>query len=435
MNRIKKHKIAIVVIILLFLAKFLGFIKNVFMAKYYGITFISDAYQMAVSIPMIVLGIVLYSYQAFTKGYFISENNNRTRQYVSTFINFILLLLLIISIILLLFSKEITNLFAPGFNEKQLIYTLKFLKPIIIGTFFLAIANVLSEYLRCKNSFVIAQFAYLIINIIEIFTILVAYKFNYMWLSYGYLIANLTYFIILVFVCKIKKIKYSIIIFEKKEIKIFIKILIPIFISSIITDVNSLVDKIFASKFETGIVSTLSYATNIKTVFLIIAAGYLTVLFPKMSKKFVEKKYFEFNQSIKEGLMIILLIYVPLTFATIILSKNIVSLVYFRGAFDIDALNRTSTCLIMYVVGIAGISIRDLYIKSLYCMEKGNAVIIISVVSVIFNIFLNYLLSSILGYIGLPLATSLSVWIILPLLIIIYNKNIKHYLNIDKNGG
>lgn len=432
-KKIKSHKIEAAVIILLFAAKFFGFIKNIFMAKYYGTTVISDSYQMATSIPMITLGIILYSYQAFTKGYFISEKNSRTKQYVSTFINFILLLLFVVSIFLFLFPKEITNLFAPGFNDEQLSYTLDFLKPIIIGTIFLAISNILSEYLRCKNSFILAQFTYLIINIIEIATIFVAYLFDYMWLAYGYLIANFSYFVILIIVCKLKKIEYSMVVFKKKEMKIFIKILIPIFVSSIITDVNSMIDKIFASKFETGIVSTLSYSTNIKTVFLIIAAGYLTVLFPKISKKFVEKKYMEFNKTIKESLIIILLLYVPLTIITIILSNNIVKLVYFRGVFDIEALSKTTICLIMYLIGITGISIRDLYIKSLYCMEKGRVVIVVSLISVFFNVILNYILSNKFGYIGLPLATSLSVWIILPILIFAYKKSIKKYINITEN--
>ena len=162
---------------------------------------------------------------------------------------------------------------------------------------------------------------------------------------------------------------------------------------------------------------------------MIIAAGYLTVLFPKISKKIVEKKYNEFNKNIKEGLVIILLIYIPITIFIIAFSNIIVRLVYYRGAFDSTALQRTSECLIMYTIGIAGISIRDLYIKALYCLERGREVILVSVVSVGFNIILNIILSSQIGYIGLPLATSLSVWLILPLLIYIYHKNVKKYLN------
>ena len=427
-NIIKKHKVAILVIILLFAAKFLGFIKNVFMAQYYGTTIISDAYQMATSIPMVVLGIILYSYQAFTKGYFISEKNHRTKQYISTFINFILIILFLVSIILFLFPRQITSLFAPGFNEEQINYTLAFLKPIILGTIFLSISNILAEYLRCKNSFVIAQLSYLIINIIEIISIFIAYSVNYMWLSYGFFIANFIYFLVLLIICKRKNIKYSVTVLEKKELQTFIKILIPIFISSIISDINLMVDKIFASKFGVGIVSTLSYSTNIKTVLLIIAAGYLTVLFPKISKKFVEKKHIDFNKNINDSLIIILLIYIPLTLITILFSKNIVRIVYYRGVFDMESLIKTSKCLVMYIIGIAGISIRDLYIKALYCMEKGKMVVIVSALSVIFNIAFNILLSNKIGYIGLPLATSLSVWIILPFLILIYKKNIKRYL-------
>lgn len=428
LRQLKKHKAELLVVLLLFVAKFLGFVKNIFMAKYYGASAISDAYQMATSIPMIVLGLILHSYQAFTKGYFISEKENRTKQYVSTFINFILILLFAISILLSIFPKEISSVFAPGFNEEQMSYTLEFLKPIILGTIFLGVSNILSEYLRCRNSFVVAHFAYLIINIIEILTIFVAFFVDYRWLSYGYLLANFSYFIILIVICKRKRIRYSLTVFEKKELKIFIQILIPIFISSVITDVNSMVDKMFASSFDTGIVSTLSYSTNIKSVLLIIAAGYLTVLFPKISKKFVEKEYVDFNKKIKEGLVIILSIYLPLTLFTIFFSQNIVEIVYYRGAFDADALNKTVSCLIMYTVGITGICIRDLYIKALYCMEKGRSIVVISIISVVLNIVLNYVLSNNIGYIGLPLATSLSVWIMLPFLITIYLKNIKYYL-------
>lgn len=421
---LNNYKITVLVIILLFAAKFLGFIKNIFLARFYGTNVISDAYQMAISIPMIVIGIVLYSYQAFTKGYYESEKNGRSSEYTCSFLNFILLILLFISIILLVFSNNIINLFAPGFNSEQLYYTSKLISPITIGTIFLAIANILAEYLRCKNSYVLSQISYLVINIIEIFTIFVAFYFDYRWLSYGYLVANFVYFIILLVLCIKKNFTYHLLIC-KSDIKIFSKILIPVFISSIVTDVNSMIDKMFASNSGTGIVSTLSYSTNIKTVSLILAAGFLTVLFPKISKKCVEGQYEVFNHMIYKGLLTIIMIYIPISLLSIFFSKYIVKLVYFRGAFDFDALIKTSNCLKMYIIGITGISIRDLYIKALYCLEKGNLVIIISVLSVMANVLLNALLFERLGYIGLPLATSLSVWIVIPILIFFYKSNIR----------
>ena len=91
LKKINTYKTTIFVISLLFIAKFLGFIKNIFLAKYYGTTIIADSYQMAISITTIVVGIVLYSYQAFTKGYYISEKKNETNEYTSTFLNFILM--------------------------------------------------------------------------------------------------------------------------------------------------------------------------------------------------------------------------------------------------------------------------------------------------------------------------------------------------------
>lgn len=422
-NNFFKSRTAIIVICLLFLAKFLGFIKNIFMAKYYGTSIISDAYQMAVSIPVIVTGVVLYSYQAFTKGFFESEKTNRSNEYALSFINFILCILLVIVFLLVAFSNQIIGVFAPGFNSLQINYTKELLFPIIIGTFFLALANILSEFLRCKKSYISSQVSYLIINIVEISTIFIAFYNGYKWLSYGYLIANFLYFLILVVLSYVKGLRYKLIL-NKIDVKIFIKILLPIFFSSIITDANSMVDKIFASNFGEGIVSTFSYSTNVKTVFLIIAAGILTVLYPTISKLIVEKKYKDFDNKIKKGFKIMVLIYIPLTILTIIFSKYIIKFVYFRGAFDSEALIKTSNCMIMYMIGLLGICLRDLYIKALYCLEKGKFVTFISFISVLLNIILNIILSNKFGYIGLPLATSLSVWFIVPILLLYYKKNI-----------
>lgn len=423
-QELKKKRTVIIVIILLFMAKFLGFVKNIFMAKYYGTSVLSDAYQMAISIPIIVCGIILYSYQAFTKGFFVAEKEKKANEYTSSFINFIVLILFVITLLLLAFSDEVIYIFAPGFNDSQIYYTKTLLAPIIIGTFFLAIANILTEFLRCKKSYVLSQLSYLIINIVEILTIFAAFYLNYRWLAYGYFIANFLYFLIILFLSFKKGLKYSLIL-RKKDVCIFIKILFPVFLSSVITDANSMVDKIFASNFGEGIVSTLSYSTNIKTVLLIIAAGFLTVLYPNISKLAAEDKYANFDKKISKSLIFMLLIYVPLTIITIAISKQLVKIVYFRGAFDSEALIKTSKCLIMYTIGILGISLRDLYIKSLYCLEKGNFVIFMSFISVLLNIALNYILSNILGYIGLPLATSLSVWLIIPILIIYYKREIK----------
>lgn len=430
-NYIKKNKVTIKVIILLFIAKFLGFIKNIFLAKFYGTTIISDSYQMALSIAMIIIGIVLYSYQAFTKGFFISSKENRESQYTSSFINFISIILLLLVCIVILNPNLIIHLFAPGFNELQVSYTRELMLPIIIGTCFLVISNILSEYLRCKESYIIPQLCYLVINIIEILTIYLAFYANYKWLAYGYFIANLTYLIILLIIAFKNNLKYYFNIY-KKDVSNFYIILMPVFVSSIITDLNSMIDKIFASKSEIGIISTLSYSTNIKTVTLIIAAGILTVLFPKISKKYVEKDYQGFNKTIFKTLKIIVCIYIPLTIFVIVFANIIVKIVYFRGAFDIDSLNSTTKCLQMYIIGITGISIRDLFIKALYCMEKGKIIILISAISVFLNVVLNYILYSKLGYIGLPLATSISVWIIIPILIIYYLKIIK--VTIKKNS-
>lgn len=424
----KTHSTTLLVVFLLFGAKFLGFVKNIFLAISYGTSIISDAYQMAIAIPSILLGVVLYSNQAFTKGYFEAEKrgDGKEIQYVNTFINFIIILLILITGLILICEDKLIRIFAPGFNESTVICTQYLLKPIVFGVAFLGIATVFSEYLRCRNSFVFAQCAYLVINIVEIVTLLFSIYFGYLWLAYGFLIANGMYLLVVVIVCVNKGYRYKFII-NRDDVKLFIPIFFPVFISCMITEINQMVDKMFASLFETGVMSSLGYAMNIRTVALIIAAGYISVIYPKLAKAYADEKFESFKYIVSKSILMFTVLYLILTVGIIIFSDWIIRIVYYRGAFNIEALKMTSQSLIMYAIGLMGIAIRDILIKALYCMEKGKAVIIFSAISVVINIILNYILSEKIGYVGLPLATSLSVIIVLPFLFLFYKSNIcKH---------
>lgn len=426
LKKLYEHKVAVIVIILLFLAKFLGFVKNMFMAKYYGTSVVSDAYQMAVSIPNIILGITLFSYQAFAKGYFLSAKEDRTNKYVNSFINFILIIEMILFFAIMLFGHDFIKILAPGFNTEQFMYTKKLMIPIVIGTLFLGIANIFAEYLRCKDVYVLPQIAFLTINIIEILAIFLAFYKNVNWLSYGFLIANFIYCIILMIIAIKKKFRYKL-YFSFEDIKKIKNILLPVFFSSIVYDISVMVDKIFASNYDVGTVSILNYAANMQSVFLIIAAGFITVIYPKLAKNVADHEYDVFSNKISNSRKILIIIHVPIIIFLIFFSKDITKMVYYRGAFEIEALIGTSKAFILYSLGIIAIAIRDLYIKSLYFLNKGKTVILISLLSVLLNIIFNFILSKVMGYTGLALATSLSNWIILPILIYIYNKTIKKY--------
>lgn len=427
---VRNNKSTVFVIILLFANKFLGFIKNVIMAKYYGTNPISDAYHMATSISTITIGITLYSYQAFTKGFFISQKKNEENEYASSFVNFVLIMSLILLIIILFFSKSIVGLFAPGFDEVQSSYTESLLVPILFGTTITIIINILSEYLRCKKTFVIPQFFPLLLNIVEIAAIYLAVRYNYMWLAYGFLIANAICLVALVILSTRRGFRYKFSL-SKRHVNIFKKVFIPVLISSLIVDVNFMVDKMFASSFETGTVSMLSYAINIRSVLLIIAAGILTVLFPKISKISSDNQIEKLQIKIKRILKIILLIYIPLTIIMLIAARPLVGIVYSRGEFGEESVIRTSLYLSMYIIGIAGISVRDLYIKALYCLEKGKYVTFISIASVLINVILNFVLSNIMGPSGLALATSLSAIIATVPLYFYYLRTVHSLSNIN----
>lgn len=434
LRQLKKHRITVSVVVLLFIAKFLGFIKNIVLANYYGTGDVADAYQMAISIPTVTIGVLLFSYQAFTKGFYVSQRSNEENRYTSSFINFVFLVAVFIALFIIIFKDQLVSFFAPGFGPERINYVSSFLLPISIGVIAQVIANILSEYLRAKKSFISSQFSYLIINIVEILTIFLAFYVDVQWLASGYLIANLLYLLILMILCRRNGYKHYWII-NNRHAKLFGKIFVPVLLSSLVVEINAMVDKIFASNFETGIVSTISYSVNIRTVLLIVAGGGLTVLFPLISRKSVEKRIDDFRMNIKKAAKYMTLLYIPVTIIVIFFAEKIVSFVYFRGEFNVNSLMATANCLRMYAIGMWGICIRDLLIKALYCFEKGREITAISCFSVVVNIILNCVLSAAIGYAGLPLATSISATLSIIPLYYCYKKSLNSTLLDIKGDG
>lgn len=424
-------KNALIVVSLMVFAKFLGFVKNIFLARFFGTEIIADSYQMAIAIPTILLGAVLYSQQAFTPGYFkTSDNSIEKRNYINTFINFISIISVVICLLILILGKHLIPLFAPGFDSAAIEYTYSFLTPIVIGTAFLGLANIFSEYLRCNESFITPQILYLVINIVEIFTLFFAAYFNILWLSYGYLLANFLYFFLVIVFSYKKGFKYKLCL-NKNSIQLFIKILIPVLISCMLVDINSMVDKMFASFYNNGVISALGYAINIRSVCLIAASGYITVLYPKLAKLYTNEQYNDFNVLIKKSLIIGSIVYVPASILLFFLSRFVTMIVYFRGSFNEESLDLTSLCVAMYALGMASITIRDIFIKALYCMKCGKMIIITSLINVVLNVGLNFLLTKFLGYSGIPLATSISATCMIPILFIFYKKKLNS-MNVNK---
>ena len=104
----------------------------------------------------------------------------------------------------------------------------------------------------------------------------------------------------------------------------------------------------------------------------------------------------------------ILILILPMMIVMIMLSKEIITLLFFRGEFSREAVNISSTALVFYSLGLIFYIIRDILNYAFYSMDLKKIPIKIGIYSVIINIILNIILTPLIGIGGISLATSIA---------------------------
>ena len=214
----------------------------------------------------------------------------------------------------------------------------------------------LSGVLNTNNKFAAAAAAPIALNIVLIFSLLLAFNLELniaKSLSVGVTLSGIIQFFILIFVTKkfyFPSLKIS---FEfKKNIKNFFQKLLPSIFSAGITQINILVGTIIAS-FQTGAVSYLYYADRIYQINLAIAGIAVgTVVLPNLSKKIKENNKNSINILQNKSLELSLALSLPAAFGLFIASKEIVSSLFGYGSFTQDDVGNTSLALMYFALGV-----------------------------------------------------------------------------------
>lgn len=209
---------------LLITSKIFGFIRDITLSYYFGTSHITDVFLMSIAIPTIIFNFIgLGLSSAFIPIYDeIKEKlgTSKSNEFSSNIISMMIIVSTIFYLIILIFTKNILQIFAPGFNGeimKNAVYSTRITGIIL---YFLSLINILTGILQVNKKFYFVAFCSIPFNIIYIIGIYFAYRFNNKYLIFTVVIAAAVQFLVLVI--PIIKMKYSyqlILNFRDKYIK------------------------------------------------------------------------------------------------------------------------------------------------------------------------------------------------------------------------
>ena len=416
MEKNKVVKSASIVIIITVLSKLVGFLRDTLIARSFGTTFQTDAYNMAITVPNIMFGIFGLAITTTFIPILNETYRNKGKEDMFNFANNIMNILFSLSILLCafgwLFAPTLVRLIAPKFTGETYDLTVALTRISVINVLFMSMNSGYIALLQTLEDFTAPALVGFMLNLPIIGYILMGNPS-----IKGLMIATVTggaLQVVIQLPWLIKhKYRYKFFIdFKDKRIKKMLALILPIVIGASVNQINALVDKTIGSGLPEGSISALNFAAKVNAlVYSIFGAAIVTVMYPTFASEANGGNIKKFKMYISKSINNINLIMIPATVGIIVLSTPVVKFVFERGAFDESSVKMTATALTFYSLGVIFYGMRDILNRAFYSLQDTKTPMINGVIGMSINIVLNLVLVQFMGIGGLALSTSISAFV------------------------
>ena len=401
------------------ISRLLGYVRDVLIAVFLGAGPLADAFFVAFRIPSTFRR--LFSEGTFNAAFVPSyssllNNKKKSEDFANDIFNLLIIGLFFLVLVIEILMPLFVYLIAPGFNgdhqKMELVITLtRITFPFLM---FISLASFFSAILNSHNKFAIASAAPIILNIFLICVLLFGKILNdqlVYYLSYAVTASGILQFTFLYFFVKkyfSPKLKWNIKINQK--VKIFFKKLLPSIFSSGVTQINILVGTIIAS-FQTSAVSYLYYADRVYQINLAIAGIAIgIVVLPQLSKHVQKHNKKKINLIQNKALELSLFLSIPAAMALLIASEEIISSLFGYGSFDEASVKNSAKALFYFAIGLPAFALIKVFSTFFFARNNTKLPFYISLTSVILNVFISIIFFKEVGFIIIPIATTISSW-------------------------
>ncbi|MAZ80520.1 MAG: murein biosynthesis integral membrane protein MurJ [Rickettsiales bacterium] len=415
------------------ISRIFGFIRDILIAKFIGVSIYSDVFFAAFRLPNFFRRI--FAEGAFNSAFipiFVDKKNQNIKQgkiFASNIFSLLFYILLILVIMMQIFMPFLMQILFPGFFDSSIKAELliSMSRITIFYLIFISLVSLMSAILNSANKFSVPAAAPIILNVTLIFAViyLVKYMPTYVHaLSWGVFIAGLLQLIFLfIFTKRAGYLLYPKIPNFNNDIKRFFKKLAPAIIGGNVMQINLLIDSIFAS-LTLNAISYLYYADRVNQLPLaLIGIAIGVALLPRLSSLISNNKHQEAlklqNIAIKFGILLSF----PAAIGLILLSSDIIKILFERGDFSALDTKNVAQALSLFALALPAYIMVKILEPSFFARHNTKTPMKIALICMILNIILNILFYNLgYGYRGIILASIFASYLHLILLLYCLNK-------------
>jgi len=400
-------------------SRILGFIRDIIIARLFGIYVYAQAFVIAFRIPNLFRDLVGEGASNAAIVPVLSEYNlKRSKEefweLANLLLNLLLVILSVITILGIIFSPLIVRLIAPGFiaSPDKLQATINLNRIIFPYILLIGLAAYAMAVLNSLKNFTVSAFAPCLLNISIIICALLLGE-GTKGLATGVLLGGILQLAVQVPVLYKKGFRPKLTLSFKHPGLLEIKrLMLPRLASSSIYQLNNFVDSIFGSLAAVvgdGGVAVLYFAYRlIQFPIGIFSNAIAQAILPTFSTQVLEGSHENLQNTLSWGLRAVFFVMVPITALFMVLAKPLVFTFFGGGRFDSNSGFLTSNALFFYSIGLSAYGGTKILQCCFFALKDTVTPTKVAGLALVMNIILNALLMFPLKIGGLALATSIS---------------------------
>ncbi|MBL7151503.1 MAG: murein biosynthesis integral membrane protein MurJ [Candidatus Omnitrophica bacterium] len=399
-------------------SRLLGFLRDIVIARLFGVYMYAEAFVVAFRIPNLLRDFVGEgaSNAAFVpvfSEYKLQHTKEEFWELANVVLNLLLVILMVITVLGIISAPLIVRVIAPGFtaSAEKLAITIRLTRIIFPYILLISLVAYCTGILNSLRHFAVPAFSPCLLNIsIIIFTLI--FRQGTKGLALGVLIGGLLQLAVQIPVLYKKgfrlKLPRS---YRQPAAKAIGRLMLPRLFSSCIYQLNNLVDSIFGSLawiVGEGGVAILYFSYRVILFPLGIFSNALSqAMLPTLSTHALLDRD-KLRQALSWSLRATFFVILPASAALIVLADPIVSALFGGGKFDLYSVHFTARALLFYSIGLSAYGANRMLQSCFFALKDTRTPAKVAFLALILNVIFNSILIFPLKVSGVALATSIS---------------------------
>lgn len=395
------------------LSRILGLVRDMMLMSVFGAGGMMDAFLVAFKIPNFLRR--LFAEGAFSQAFVpvLSEYQHRpladTRLLISQIAGVLLLILSALTAVVIALAPFVISLFAVGFIHEPAKFAtaVQLLRITFPYLLFISMTAFASSILQSVHRFAMPAFAPVLLNVSMIIgAVWVSPLFAKPIMALGYAVAVAGLLQLLIQLPHLHQEKLLVkptVGFGHEGVKKILRLMLPALFGVSVTQINLLVNTLFATLMVNGSVSWLYTAERLSELPLgLIGVAIGTVVLPSLSVNATSNNQKAFQDTLDWALKWVMLIGLPASVAIFMISDVMMWALFGHGNFGLQDTQMSGFALQCLSGGVLGFMLIKVLAPAFFARQDSKTPVKVGVIAMFANVVLSVMLMKIFAWLHLP---------------------------------